>query len=67
MVDAEAGLRWNRFEFLVMMLNVGDVTWREGQFAVNSRLPQEGPNPPLGVSFTPGIPRVVMADAAVYW
>jgi TonB family protein len=67
MVDAEAGFRWNRFEFLVMMLNVGNVEWREGQFAVNSRLPLEGPNPPLGMSFTPGIPRVVMADAAVYW
>jgi TonB family protein len=67
MVDAEAGLRWNRFEFLVMLLNVGDVLWREGQFAVNSRLPLEGPNPPQGISFTPGIPRTIMADATVFW
>jgi hypothetical protein len=67
MVDAEAGLRWNRFEFLVMLLNVGNVLWREGQFAVNSRLPQEGPNPPLGMSFTPGIPRTIVADASVHW
>ncbi len=67
MVDAEAGVRWNRFEVLLMLLNVGDVAWREGQFAVNSRLPLEGPNPPLGMSFTPGIPRTIMADAAVFW
>jgi TonB family protein len=67
MVDAEAGVRWDRFELLLMLLNVGNVLWREGQFAVNSRLPQEGPNPPLGVSFTPGIPRTIMADAVVYW
>jgi TonB family protein len=67
MVDAEAGLRWNRFELVLMLLNVGNVLWREGQFAVNSRLPQEGPNPPEGISFTPGIPRTIMADASVYW
>jgi outer membrane receptor protein involved in Fe transport len=67
MVDAEAGLRWKRFELLLMLLNVGNVNWREGQFAVNSRLPGEGPNPPAGISFTPGIPRTVMADATVYW
>jgi hypothetical protein len=67
MVDAEAGLRWNRFELVLMLLNVGNVLWREGQFAVNSRLPPEGPNPPEGISFTPGIPRTIMADASVYW
>jgi TonB family protein len=67
MVDAEAGLRWKRFELLVMLLNVANVNWREGQFAVNSRLPGEGPNPPPGISFTPGIPRTVMGDATVYW
>jgi TonB family protein len=67
MVDAEAGLRWNRFQLVLMLLNVGNVLWREGQFAVNSRLPQEGPNPPLGMSFTPGIPRTIMADLSVFW
>jgi hypothetical protein len=67
MVDAEAGLRWKRFELLLMLLNVGNVNWREGQFAVNSRLPQEGPNPREGISFTPGIPRTVMVDGTVYW
>ena len=67
MVDAEAGLRWSRFELVLLLLNVANVDWREGQFAVNSRLPQEGPNPPLGISFTPGIPRTIMADASVYW
>jgi hypothetical protein len=48
-------------------LNVGDVKWREGQFEVNSRLPNEGPNPPAGISFTPGLPRTLMTHAAVYW
>jgi len=67
MVDAEAGVRWKRFELVLMLLNVANVNWREGQFAVNSRLPGEGNNPPAGISFTPGIPRTVMADATVYW
>jgi TonB family protein len=42
MVDAEAGVRWKNIEFLEELLNVGDVAWREGQFAVDSRLPGEG-------------------------
>jgi hypothetical protein len=41
--------------------------YREGQFAVNSRLPGEGPNPPAGISFTPGIPRTVIGHATAYW
>jgi outer membrane receptor protein involved in Fe transport len=67
MVDAEAGLRWNRFELLLTLLNLGNVLWREGQFAVHSRLPLEGPNPSEGMSFTPGVPRTILADAAVFW
>ncbi len=47
------------------MLNIGNADWREGQFAVNSRLPGEGANPPQGMSFTPGIPRTVLGHAAV--
>jgi TonB family protein len=65
--NAQAGLRWRNIEVGVDMLNIGNTAWREGQFAVNSRLPGEGPNPPVGMSFTPGIPREVIAHAVVYW
>jgi outer membrane receptor protein involved in Fe transport len=66
-VNAEAGVRWRHLELAFDLLNVGDVKWREGQFEVNSRLPYEGPNPPAGISFTPGLPRTLMTHAAVYW
>ncbi|MGD0677264.1 MAG: TonB-dependent receptor [Polyangiaceae bacterium] len=65
--NAQVGLRWTHYEVGADVLNIGDVAWREGQFAVNSRLPGEGPNPPGGVSFTPGIPREVIAHGMVYW
>jgi outer membrane receptor protein involved in Fe transport len=65
--NAQVGVRWNRFEVGVDMLNIGDVAWREGQFAVSSRLPGEGPNPPQGMSFSPGIPREVIAHGIIYW
>ena len=65
--NAEAGVRWKHLELVADLLNVGDVLWREGQFEVNSRLPGEGPNPPAGISFTPGMPRTLMVHAAVYW
>jgi hypothetical protein len=67
MVDAQAGLRWRAVEIGVDVLNVGDVAWREGQFAVNSRLPLEGPNPAEGISFTPGLPRTALVHGAVSW
>ena len=66
-VNAEAGVRWKNLELVADLLNVGNVNWREGQFEVNSRLPNEGPNPPAGISFTPGLPRTLMTHAAVYW
>ena len=66
-VNAEAGVRWQKLEFVADLLNVGDEKWREGQFEVNSRLPAEGPNPPAGISFTPGLPRTLMVRGAVYW
>ena len=65
--NAQAGLRWKNVEVGVDMLNIGNTTWREGQFAVNSRLPGEGPRPPTGMSFTPGVPREVIGHAVVYW
>ncbi len=66
-VSAEAGVRWSRFEVVADLLNVADVAWREGQFEVASRLPNEGPSPPPGISFTPGLPRTGMVHGAVYW
>jgi outer membrane receptor protein involved in Fe transport len=66
-VDASAGARWSRFELVADLLNVGDVAWREGQFAVQSRLPGEGLNPPTGISFTPGLPRTLVVHGAIYW
>jgi hypothetical protein len=67
LVDAQAGARWKNVELAANLLNVGDVRWREGQFAVQSRAPGEGPNPPVGISFTPGIPRTLLGSASVYW
>ncbi len=67
LVDLEAGARWKSVELTLMMLNAGDEVWREGQFAVQSRLPGEAANPPTGMSFTPGIPRTVLASASLYW
>jgi outer membrane receptor protein involved in Fe transport len=65
--NAEAGLRWRFLELGVDAINLANVAWREGQFAVNSRLPGEGPNPPTGMSFTPGVPRELIAHAILYW
>ncbi len=65
--NAQIGLRWRNFEIGADILNLADTTWREGQFAVSSRLPGEGPTPPAGMSFTPGEPREVIGHAVVYW
>ncbi len=66
-VNAQLGVRWRNFELGADFLNLGDTAWREGQFAVSSRLPGEGPSPPAGMSFTPGEPREVIGHAVVYW
>ncbi len=67
MMDTEAGLRWRNIEVVGSIFNLANVDWREGQFAVDSRLPGEGPHPLTGMSFTPGIPRTYMVHGAVYW
>jgi hypothetical protein len=67
LVDAQAGARWKNVELSASLLNAGNVAWREGQFAVQSRVPGEGPSPPVGMSFTPGIPRTLLASASLYW
>jgi TonB family protein len=66
-VNAGLAARWRFLEVGADLLNVADVKWREGQFEVNSRLPAEGPNPPAGISFTPGLPRTLMTHASLYW
>ena len=77
-VNAALGLRWRFIELGADLLNVADVAWREGQFEVQSRLPNEptgqscpapkcGPLPQSGISFTPGIPRTLMTHATLYW
>jgi TonB family protein len=66
-VNAEAGVRWKHVELVADLLNVADVRWREGELEVSSRLPGEGPSPPAGISFTPGLPRTLMVHGALYW
>jgi TonB family protein len=66
-VDAELGARWKNFELGADLFNVADAVYRGGQTEVASRLPGEGPNPPTGISFTPGLPRTLMVRAAAYW
>jgi hypothetical protein len=66
-VNAEAGMRWKHLELVADLMNVADVKWREGQFEVSSKLPNETNPPPAGISFTPGLPRTLMTHAAVYW
>ena len=56
--NGDASVRWKFVEAGLEVLNIANVDWREGQFEVASRLPKEGPNPPDGISFTPGIPRM---------
>jgi TonB family protein len=66
-VDLEAGVRWRFIEVVFQVFNVANTQWREGQFAVDSRLPSEGPHPLTGMSFTPGIPRWWYGHVAVHW
>jgi outer membrane receptor protein involved in Fe transport len=65
--NAGLGLRYRFVEVSADLLNLANTTYREGQFAVNSRLPGEGPNPPAGISFTPGTPRTLIGHAIAYW
>jgi hypothetical protein len=66
LVDAQASLRWKIVELGVEILNALDQPWREGQFAVTSRLPGEAA-PVTGMSFTPGWPREIVGSATLYW
>jgi outer membrane receptor protein involved in Fe transport len=66
LLDAQAGLRWSNVEVAIDVLNALDQQWREGQFAITSRLPYE-PKPVTAMSFTPGFPREALVRATVYW
>jgi len=65
-VDANAGLRWKWAEVGVDVQNLFNATWREVNFANESRLPYE-PAPVTGIHYSPGWPRTVMGRATVYW
>jgi outer membrane receptor protein involved in Fe transport len=67
LVDALVGVRFRAFDLGMTILNVANTVYRDGQFAVQQRLPGEGPNPPVGIGFTPGIPREVLVHLAVRW
>jgi hypothetical protein len=66
LIDAQAGARWKEFELAVDVLNALDTTWREGQFAVTSRMRYE-PTTVTAISYTPGWPREVLGRATLFW
>ncbi|HEY3803443.1 MAG TPA: TonB-dependent receptor [Kofleriaceae bacterium] len=61
------GVRYDRYETSLSVINIANDVYREGQFAVNSRLPGEGPNPVEGISFTPGTPRTYLLSLSIRW
>jgi len=61
------GVRYGRYQADLQVINLADAVYREGQFAVASRLPGEGPNPPEGISFTPGVPRTFIGSLSIRW
>ena len=61
------GVRFGRYQADLSVINIANDVYREGQFAVTSRLPGEGPNPVEGISFTPGVPREFLADFSIRW
>lgn len=65
-VDANAGLRWKNLELGVDVQNLFDATWREVNFATDSRLAYE-PETVSGISYSPGWPFTATVRAAVYW
>ncbi len=65
-VDATAGLRWKQIEAGLDIQNLFNATWREVQFATETRLAYE-PKAVTGIHYSPGWPRTVMARATLYW
>lgn len=65
-VDANAGLRWKQLELGLDVQNLFNATWREVQFATETRLFYE-PKTVTGIHYSPGWPRTVMGRATLYW
>ncbi|MEP7126233.1 MAG: hypothetical protein ABJE95_35205, partial [Byssovorax sp.] len=65
-VDATAGLRWKQIEAGLDVQNLFNATWREVQFATETKLAYE-PKAVNGIHYSPGWPRTVMARAAFFW
>lgn len=65
-VDASAGLRWRNVEAAVDVQNLFNASWREVQFANESRLPYE-PAAVTGIHYSPGWPFTAIGRAALYW
>lgn len=66
LVDANAGLRWKNIEVAVDAQNLLNATWREVQFATESRMSYESASV-TGIHYTPGWPRTVMGRGTLYW
>lgn len=65
-VDAGAGLRWKDVEAAVDIQNLFNATWREVQFASESRLSYE-PAPVTGIHYSPGWPFTAIGRATFFW
>ena len=65
--NGQLGMRYRNYELAASVINIGGAVYREGQFAVSSRLPGEGPAPQEGISFTPGVPREFLLDLTIRW
>ena len=61
------GVRYDRYEASLSCINIANAVYREGQFAVASRLPGESANPAEGISFTPGAPRTFFGSLSIRW
>ena len=65
-VDANAGLRWKNIEGAVDIQNLFNSTWREVNFASDTRLAYE-PAVITGIHYSPGWPFTAIGRATVYW
>jgi hypothetical protein len=65
-IDANAGLRWKRFEVGLDLQNLTNARWREVQFATETRLRYE-PRAVTGLTYSPGWPFTAIGRATVYW
>ncbi len=65
-VDLNAGLRWKNLELALDIQNLFDATWREVQFASETRLAYEQA-PVTGIHYAPGWPFTAIGRATLYW